>query len=125
MMIGSRIRKIFSLVDAELSQNFIDHPDDFLQSNSSTFDQACYHLDVKDSCFINSGFTNIGGLFIWTRFRQAAIAPGVQILFLYLARFAAIIFNASLYGTYFPMGLPTTKGTTEVLTVSISGMGNK
>jgi hypothetical protein len=125
MMIGASVIIFFPFVDAVLSQNLIYQPHDFLQTNSSPFDQARYHLNVKQRCLINFSFTSLGGLFIRIRFRPVAIAPGVQILFLYLALFAAIIFNASLDGIFAAVNLPTTKRTPKIATAGIAGVGEK
>jgi len=112
-------------VDAVLSQNLTYQQDDFLYGNRSLFDQTRYHLNVGDCCFINSGFTTVDCLSIRTRFRQTTIAPGVYVLFLDLALFAAIIFKASLYRIFTPVSLPATKWTAKITTCCIPRMGEK
>ncbi len=124
-MTGPSVSQFCVYVDAVLSQNFIYQSDDFLQANSSSLDQARYHLNVKHSCLINFSFTNLGGLFIRIRFSYAPIAPVVQILFLYLAFFAAIIFSASVYGVFATVSLPTTERTAKIITSGIARMGEK
>jgi hypothetical protein len=122
---GPSVSQFCVYVDAVLSQNFIYQSDDFLEADSSSLDQARYHLNVKHSCLINFSFTNLGGLFIRIRFSYAAIAPGVQILFFYLAFFAAIIFNASLVSIFAAVNLPTTERTAKIITSGIARMGEK
>ena len=124
-MTGPSVSQFCIHVDAVLSQNFIYQPDDLLEANSSPLYQARYHLNVKHSCLINFSFTNLGGLFIQIRFNYAAIAPVVQILFLYLTLFAAIIFNSSLDCIFAANRLPTAKRTPKIATAGIAGVGEK
>ena len=125
MLTGPSVSQFCIHVDAVLSQNFIYQSDDFLQANSSPLDQARYHLNVKHSCLINFSFTNLRGISIRTQFSYAAIAPGVQILFFYLALFAAVIFNASLDFIFAAVSLPTTERTAKITTAGIAGVGKK
>ncbi len=115
----------YTNVDAVLSQNLIYQSDDLLEANSSPLDQARYHLNVKHCCLINFNFISLGGLFIRIRFSHASIAPVVQILFLYLAFFTAIIFNASLDFIFAAVSLPTTERTPKIDTAGIAGVGEK
>ena len=124
-MTGPSVGQFCVYVDAVLSQNFIYQSDDFLEANSSPFDQARYHLNVKDNCLINFSFTTFSGLSSRPQFSDASTAPGVQILFLYLALFAAIIFNASLDCIFPAVNVPTTKRTPKIATTSIAGVGEK
>ncbi len=125
MLTGPSVSQFCIYVDAVLSQNFIYQSDDLLEADRSPFDQARYHLNVKDSCLINFNCISLGGFFIRIRFRHAAIAPGVQILFFYLAFFAAIIFNASLVSIFAAVNLPTTERTAKIITSGIARMGEK
>jgi len=52
-------------------------------------------------------------------------APGVQILLLFFALFAPIIFGASLYGIFPLVKLSAAKGTAKINTACITGMGEK
>jgi hypothetical protein len=122
---GPSVSQFCVYVDAVLSQNFIYQSDDLLEAISSPFDQARYHLNVKDSCLINFSLTTFRGLSSRTQFRYAATALIVQILFLYLTLFAAIIFNASLDCIFAANGLPTAKRTPKIATAGIARVGEK
>ena len=115
----------FPLVDAVLSQNTFNHPHDLFQSDSSSFDQARCHLNMQDDGCLKGRFTAICECFIRIFFRQGAIAPGVQILFLYLAFRASVILDTSLDGALSPMGLSAPEGTSKPLSTGISGVGKK
>jgi hypothetical protein len=124
-MTGPSVSQFCVYVDAVLSQNVIYQSDDLLEAISSPFDQARYHLNVKDSCLINFSLTTFRGLSSRTQFRYAATALVVQILFLYLTLFAAIIFNASLDCIFAAVSLPTAKRTPKIATAGIAGVGEK
>jgi len=66
-------------------------------------------------------------IFIPAWFRQTTLptAVGVQILFLFFALFAPIIFSASFYGIFPPVSLSATKGAAKIATTCITGMGEK
>jgi hypothetical protein len=52
-------------------------------------------------------------------------APCVQNSLFYFARITAIKFNASFLGALFTVGLPATKGTTQVTATGITRVGKK
>jgi hypothetical protein len=56
---------------------------------------------------------------------RALAAARIQIFLLYSACITAVIFNASLHGALFAMGLPATKGTTQIIPAGISRMSEK
>jgi hypothetical protein len=125
LLTGPSVSQFCVYVDAVLSQNLIYQSDDLLEANSSPLDQARYHPNVKHSCLINFNFISLGGLFIRIRFSHASTAPFVQILFLYLALFAAIIFLASLDFIFAAVSLPTTERTPKIATAGIAWVGEK
>jgi hypothetical protein len=52
-------------------------------------------------------------------------AAFIQISLLYFAGITAVKFKASLLGTLFAVGLPATKGTTQIIPAGISRMSEK
>jgi hypothetical protein len=52
-------------------------------------------------------------------------AAFIQIFFLYFAGITAVKFKASLLGALFAVGLPATKGTTQIIPAGIAWMGEK
>jgi len=79
--------------------------------------------NVEDHMIFLATKTVFGGC----GFRQmmAGAAARIQIFLLYSARIAAVIFKASLLGALFAVGLPATKGTTQVIPAGITWMGEK
>jgi len=52
-------------------------------------------------------------------------AAFIQIFLLYFACITAVKFKASLLGALFAVGLPATKGTTQIITAGIARMSEK
>jgi hypothetical protein len=77
MMTIATVWHFFSLVDAVLSQNTVDHSDDLFQTNSSSFDQARCQLNVQHGGWVKAGFTAINSRFTLTCSRWGVIAAGI------------------------------------------------
>ncbi|MHC4858347.1 MAG: hypothetical protein ACYTBY_11405 [Planctomycetota bacterium] len=52
-------------------------------------------------------------------------ATFIQIFLFYFAGITAVKFKASLLGALFAVGLPATKGTTQIIPAGIAWMGEK
>jgi hypothetical protein len=121
------VEQFHSRVDAVLSQNLIQQGKNLRQTDPTALYQTGNQLDVTNRCTVNRTSAIVVAFFISDWFRQTVLmaSASVQILLLYLAFFAPIIFTASLYGVFAPMSLPAAERTAKVSTPCIARMGEK
>jgi hypothetical protein len=67
----------------------------------------------------------MGALFVHLRGSPFSTSLIIEGLLFEFALLAAVVFSASLGGTSLTMGLPTAKGTPQVPSTGISGVGKK
>ena len=118
-MTDSSVGQFYSGVDAVLSQNFIQHGKNLLQSNPPALQQTGNQLDVTDRCIVNfrSEIIIVGFSTAWVRQTILLTTGIIQLLFLYLAFFALVIFSASAGGFLAPVSFPAAERTAKINTL--------
>jgi len=110
-----------------LSQNFIQHGKNLHQTDPTTLYQTGNQLDVTNRCIVNfrSTIIIVGLSSAWLRQTILLTTGVIQLLFLYLAFFALVIFSASAGGFLAPVCLPAAERTAKINTPCIPWMGKK
>ena len=117
------VGQFYGTVDAVLSQNSIQHGKNLRHIDPT----ALYQTGNKPDMFHCRVVNATSAIFIQVRFRQSVLlaAAGIQMLLLYLAFRAPIIFDAPVYGILAPVSRSATKRTAKIVAAGIAWVGKK
>jgi hypothetical protein len=124
LRIYALIPPFFPKVDAVLSQTkeFDRQKNHFFQRHRSAFDKAHYHLKMDQQPKIEDERRLDSGRF---RRRAGVLATVIEPLLLEFPFFGPIIIGAPLRGLHLAMRFTAAKGTPQILTAGVSGVGDK
>ena len=110
-----------------LSQYFVQHGKNLRQADPSALYKTGSQSDVVYHRIVNFTHAVIVSTFIESRFRYTVLfaTGGIQILLLYLALLAPVIFGTSADGFLAPMSLPAAERTAKIIAACIPWMGEK
>lgn len=123
MSAAQTVGQFYATVDAVLSQYPFQHAVNLRQA----YPTALHQTGNKPDMFHRLGVNGAYAIFIEIRFRQSVLpaAFGIQMLLLYLAFRALIIFDATADGILAPVGLPAAERAAKIAAACIAWVGEE